>query len=859
MASKHLHKYLQKYYLFFILAILLSILHSCSTRKVPEGAYLLTQNKYVYQDGKLFADRIPDYVIQKPNSKTLFLLPFGLWMYNMSDPKLDDMLNEYNTYPSDMRTRELRDSLAIKYKHPEVVGKNLFWNRFLHNVGQPPVILDQASTEESAEKIRKFLVYKGYWRAKVEGENKLKPKAKKATAVYKIKHNNPTYISDFYYNIPEKPIRRLFEREITKTKIKEGNILDQEVLEEEVKRITDLMRNNGYFQFNKSNEEIFFTADTLQGSVQVPITLEFKRDEGEDPYVVSKFDEVRVMLSDTPVNADAIPPAEFDTLRRIQFYNPKNDYKNKALWNAVIVRKGDRYNEQELNLTKRNLAAMNNFTSRVAVTQKDDSLLVTDIYLTPLPKYEFRIATDVHYSEILNFGFSPSLELTTRNIFGGAENLNMSFSGIVGTTNNARNPGKIFNAYELSTRFSLQIPKLLLPFKYYKVVPKRYSPRTAISLGASIQNNIGLGRISFNGGLTYNINVNDVVSHSLSLINMQLNFTQNKNKYYELFPADNDYRQLMFQQYFQSNPLVEQQYRAGLLANEDISRIILADTAYQASIDAENDPVFINFQQSQLNKERQTQDVIINSLIYNFTYNEIGKKGYHNPFYLSFTVESAGNLLSLFDKSLKTLNVGVGGNHEVKGLFGIPYSQFVKFDLDLRKYFQFANGSSLVLRQFIGVGIPYGNSSTMPYMRSYFNGGSSDIRAWLAYGGLGPADTQIDKNVRSFMLDNMKLTTNIEYRFPISDLVEGALFTDAGNIWSLRDTGLGDQFRFDRFYKQLGIGSGFGFRFNIAYVTLRLDFAYKIYDPNQPMGDRWNFNRIRLLEPTINFAFGYPF
>ena len=73
------------------------------------------------------------------------------------------------------------------------------------------------------------------------------------------------------------------------------------------------------------------------------------------------------------------------------------------------------------------------------------------------------------------------------------------------------------------------------------------------------------------------------------------------------------------------------------------------------------------------------------------------------------------------------------------------------------------------------------------------------------------------------MLDNVKLTTNIEYRFPISKIVEGALFTDAGNIWSLKNTGIGDEFKFNKFYKQLGIGSGFGFRFNIAYVTLRLD------------------------------------
>ncbi len=125
--------------------------------------------------------------------------------------------------------------------------------------------------------------------------------------------------------------------------------------------------------------------------------------------------------------------------------------------------------------------------------------------------------------------------------------------------------------------------------------------------------------------------------------------------------------------------------------------------------------------------------------------------------------------------------------------------------------------------------------------------------------GLGPADSQLNEKVRSFIMGNVKLTSNIEYRFPINNMFEGALFTDAGNIWSLKDTGLEDAFKFNKFYKQLGVGSGFGVRINVAYVTLRVDFAYKMYDPNQPEGERWRISKIQPLKPTLNFAFGYPF
>lgn len=185
----------------------------------------------------------------------------------------------------------------------------------------------------------------------------------------------------------------------------------------------------------------------------------------------------------------------------------------------------------------------------------------------------------------------------------------------------------------------------------------------------------------------------------------------------------------------------------------------------------------------------------------------------------------------------------------------------MKFDVDARKYFKFNGNQTLVLRQFIGVGVPYGNSRDMPIIKSYFNGGSNDIRAWVAFGGLGPAESQVDERVRTYMTNDVKLTTNIEYRIPFNNMYEGALFTDIGNTWSLRnhEDAHNDQFKFNKFLGQMGIGSGFGLRVNVAYITLRLDFAYKIYDPNKPQGDRWRFKNFQPFKPTLNIAFGYPF
>lgn len=830
-------------------------LYACSTtKKVPDGDYLLTKNNYRYEDGKLYSDNIPDHVSQKPNKKQLFLFPLGLWLYNATNPKYDSILAEYMTYPSEVRDQKLRDSLFVKYEHPEYVGKSLFYERFMQNLGQPPVILDQGKTETSANSIRKYLVYRGYWDSDVKFSHDLDSANKKAQANYLITHKDPTYISDYYYNIPDANIKNIYEKNLRKSLIRGKDILDQAVLEKEVKRINELMKESGYYRFNSSNEEIYFTADTLQSRKNVPLTMDVRKDSANTPYKLTTIGNVKVhLLSKLSDSVDTVK----DSLLRINFYKLDDQYKTLALWRPIILRPGEVYDQKNLDLTKRNISAMNNFSIikyDEILRKTDDSILDVSYYLAPLPKYDLKIATDLNYSQILNFGVSPSVDLTSRNIFGGAENLTTSLSGIFGSVKSSKNTDKRSLAYEISAQVALNFPRLLLPFKTWKVVPKRYSPNSSINLGASVQDNIGLGRIGFNASLNYFANANDIVSHRLSVFNTQLSFTQNKDRYYDFFPRDQDVRDKIFQIY---SPALWQDFQNGLITSDDFSSTIVADTGFQESLSGDQRSDLNTFLQSLINKDRQTQNILISSIIYNFVYNEIGKKDRPNPFYFNGKFEMAGNVFSIFNSSRKEDGIVTGPSRTI---FNIPYSQFVKFDFDVRKYFTFNNEKqTLALRQFIGIGIPYGNSSSMPFVRSYFNGGSNDIRAWRVFGGLGPADSQLDEKVRSYVMDNVKLTTNIEYRMPFTDMFEGAAFVDAGNIWSLKDSGFGDQFKFNKFISQMGVGTGVGLRINVAYITLRLDAAYKVYDPNKPMGDRWVISKWQPLKPVLNFAFGYPF
>lgn len=859
MNGKHFSKYFQKYHIFLSPAIAVAFLYSCNAaKKVPEGEFLLTKNNFKYEDGRIYSSDIPNYAGQKPNKKFLYAAPLSLWIYNLANPKYDSILTEYMTYPREMRNQNLRDSLFVKSGHPEYKGNSLFWDRVLHNLGKPPVILDQGKTQKSAENIRKFLVYRGYWDAKVRFKQNLDSSAKKAQVDYLITHKDPTFINGYYYNIPDKNIKAIFEEDLEKSTVKSGEILDQTKMEQEIKRISDKMKERGYYKFNASNQEIYFTADTLTSRKQVPVTMDIHKDSADTPYKLTTIGNVKVHILEKM--ADTLE-LEKDSLRGITFHKLDDQYRTRPLWRQIILAPKEVYNQRNLDLTKRNIIATNNFSIlsyREKLRPQNDSILDVSYYLAPLPKYELKFGGDINYSQILNLAVAPSVDLTTRNIFGGAENLSTSVSGIFGSVRSPKNEDKRLLAYEISAQVALSFPRLLLPFNYWRLIPKKYSPTSSINLGASVQNNIGLGRINFNGSLNYYANVNDVTTHRLTLFNTQLSLTQNKERYYDFFVGEKKVVEDVHNLYFAAHPDVKAQADAKALSFDEVSAMIVHDPSFQSTLDASSVNTYNAFQQSLINKDRQTQDVLISSFIYNFIYNEIGKKQYRNPFYFNGKIEVAGNVLGLVSKKSNVEESLASGS--ARTIFKIPYSQFIKFDFDVRKYFTFFDDKhTLALRQFVGIGIPYGNSSNMPFVRSYFNGGSNDIRAWRAFSGLGPADSQLDEKVRSYIMDNVKLTTNIEYRVPFTKMFEGAAFVDAGNIWSLKDNGFGDQFKFGKFIKQMGVGGGLGLRINVAYITVRVDAAYKLYDPNQPDGQKWRFSKIQPLKPVLNLAFGYPF
>jgi hypothetical protein len=253
------------------------------------------------------------------------------------------------------------------------------------------------------------------------------------------------------------------------------------------------------------------------------------------------------------------------------------------------------------------------------------------------------------------------------------------------------------------------------------------------------------------------------------------------------------------------------------------------------------------------------RDVLILGGSYSYIYNNQLIKKSKDYWFLRFNAEASGNLPGLIGK--------LSGAEKTDGsyqLFNQPFAQYIRADIDVRYNVILNDVSSIVYRGFAGAGIPYGNSRAIPFEKQYFGGGANGIRAWqvrtLGPGSFIPSDTIGFLNQTA----DIKIEANAEYRFKLFWILEGALFLDAGNIWSFNsyDTRPGSQFRFKKFIDDIAVGTGAGLRLDLNFVLFRTDLGMKLRDPWLDKGSRWIFaNRPYNFRDdfTLVFAIGYPF
>ncbi len=194
---------------------------------------------------------------------------------------------------------------------------------------------------------------------------------------------------------------------------------------------------------------------------------------------------------------------------------------------------------------------------------------------------------------------------------------------------------------------------------------------------------------------------------------------------------------------------------------------------------------------------------------------------------------------------------------------GVDFAQYLKADIDFRSYIILYEDISLILRGFAGVGFAYGNSNAMPFEKQYFSGGANSVRAWQVKG-LGPGSyDDPEESTYPNQTGDVKLEANMEYRFKLFWKLEAALFMDVGNIWSLSavDDREGAGFKFNRFYKELAVGTGVGARAVFSFLIFRFDLGIPLRNPFPIEGSNWlpRNSGISGRDLTYNIAIGYPF
>lgn len=867
-------KYMKTKIVLFILS--LTVLYGCSlTKKVPEGEFLLTKNKFEFKEkDKPFKSNLSDYVKQKPNGGGfLGAFPLKLMIYNSIPAKFDTAFIEYYDLSKIRRNQHSLDSLLIAHDLEEYVGKSLWLKRFIFNQGERPVLLDSSLTEFSAENIEKYYFDRGYFDADVDFSLKLDSLHKKAEVTYEVDPKVPSFIESYNYSIGDSAVRKHYETMLRRgTQIKVGERYDLNNFMDEKDKIVDFLKNRGYWRYNDDGLAIEFTADTTYSDKKLDVTLHIPIEKGDSVSVRQKFYKYRYgdihLYPDGPYNEDKV---YFDTIYKgykLHYENPKMKFKPKFFTDAIVIQDSGLYRINSENQTKRNISKREGIslvgfstTWNKERTIEKDSVLDMRISFRPKKKYDLFYGAEVSWSEFMNFGISPQASLLARNLFRGGENLETTLKGTLGNVNEKfTSESGFFNAYEMAFQTKLKIPYLLFPLKTDGLFPKRFYKQTDIRLGASVQNNIGLGRINYSTGLDYTLSFRDTHSHLLSVFNTEYVNNLQKENYFNVFQGDNFIKESFFNDYyFPYHPGIAYNYLNDELTDVEVIDLIYADQPFLNSLDDQGLEELSIFENMNFRRQTITQDVLILSMVYQYTLNQSERGNKKNPWFFRGRIELAGNLLNALDKAFNFYEMETASGKVSGTVFNVPYSQFAKLDLDVRKYFSMSSNSTLATRAYFGLVQPYGNTDFIPFVRSYTAGGANDNRAWAA-ATLGPAGLPRYKGGDDvFAIERLKLLFSAEYRFKVFEIVNSAFFVDAGNIWGTDKKEELTLFKFNNFYKELGVGAGFGIRLDLTYFLLRFDFAYKLHDPSYPEGNRWRFEDIKILKPRLAFGINYPF
>ena len=723
--------------IFLLASIILAALSCSTTRVLEDGQYRLAKNKITIENSRTFNPAVLEpYLKQKPNSYFIFGWNPFLNLYNWSN------------------------------------GKGGGWDRFVQKLGVAPVVYDPDMVDSSIENLKNHLSYLGYYNSDVSSSIAVTKKRVKVT--YNVTLGKQYPISKITYTLPDnKEFAESFLKDTTNLSIKPGDYLSESSLQAETERSSQVLRNQGYYSFNKNY--YFFEADTLTipGSALLNLTVnEYTRNETpKDAQPIRKF-----YINDVKISYP-------NTLK----------FRDNILRELTTITPGDVYSADEINRTYSRLTALKVFSSvNIGMTPVDTDLVDCSISMaqSKLQGFKFNLESSVNSTGL--FGVSPQVSYYHKNIFRGGEWLNLSFMG-----NFQFKFNDDVRSNEFGVSAGLSFPKFFpLPYRFFKGA----IPRTDVNL-------------------TYNYQSRPEYTRNIISVTYGYNGNLKRRFFYQAYPLQ-----------------------------MNVVRLFDLDEKFYKSL--VNDPFLLNAYQDHF-------DFGSGATLYYTTNPDNTPKLPH--FYSRFQFDIAGNLLSAFKPLMEKNSNGQGM------IWNTPFSQFVRGEITLSKTWFLGKKSkqSIATRLQAGAGYAYGNSTSLPFEKHFYAGGSNSLRGWQARTvgpGTAPRDT-------SFVIPNqtgdMKLEANIEYRFDLFWKLAGALFIDAGNVWTLKadDTEEGQQslFSWKDFGSSIAANWGAGIRLDFGFLLLRVDMGLKVHDPARQQ--RW-VNPGEWFKGdnyALHFGVGYPF
>ena len=824
----------------FYLFIFLIIVSCNSVKRVAEKERLLNSTTILVDGKKNRNSDLLDYVLQKPNSKTLGI-PISLYFHNLGNPNAPKTPKAWATLHP--KKYNFFKSLFSEKQSIGVANSYMNFNKWFLNNGEAPVIVNDLKTKRTITNLNSYFITQGYFKNKVSAKTDTL-KNRKAKITYIITKGKPFYLDSISIQIPSTVLKTIYKTDTLNTYLKTGDQYNDQNFRKEAERITKLFRNSGIYNFIDSaiKFEVDDTKANNKSNVIISIAEKYLTNENEKnilkPFEVRRVGKINV-YTDYSYNTESEPYLDSVSYNGITFFaHKKLKYNPKYLSQSIFIKPNQIYSDTLRNLTRTHLKSLKNFKSiNIKYTEAKDSILVADIRLTPIEKYTIGTDTELTHSNIRKLGISEKFSITDRNTFKGAELFKFSFIGsFFNTSTQFGSSTGFFNAWEVGVDASLEIPRFLAPFGLNKLVPKEMSPRTIFSIGTGIQKNIGLDKQNITAIVDYQWDFNKRKSINLELFNVQYIRNLNTSEYFNIY--DSEFEKLKpIANSYDPNFVLSKQNAVSFM------NTVSADSNFQAS-----NPTDYNNNGNVNNRYNIiTSNFIIPTIAYTYTYKNQTTYKDNNFSFFKVRVANSGNFVSLLSNQKNSAGV--------KTISDTPVAQYFKTDIEYKQFWDVSRNSVLGFRSFLGLILAYGNSD-IPFTKSYFAGGSNDIRAWKTYE-LGPGSTipGLEYNVGNF-----KFLTSLEYRFDLISNLKGALFIDAGNIWELTDSKFVDskaKLNSLEALKQIAIGSGFGARYDFNFLVLRLDVGFKTHEPYLN-GNKW-FKNFNFNNAVYNIGINYPF